>query len=173
MAKNKISMKYNLRQNNVKDSSANGKWYAFAVTDNTLTLRGLANHIAEHGSLYTIDVVLGVLTKLSSCIVELAQIGTRVKLDGLGTFYITLESEGADTPVGYNLAENLKGAHLRFLPDNAAENRLTSRVMTQRIGFRQNMIIDKDGKHKMVVDGELVDYNAKVAANGVPDDPQP
>ncbi len=173
MAKNKISMKYNLRQNNVKDSAANGKWYPFAVTDNTLNLRGLANHIAEHGSIYTIDVVLGVLTKLSACVVELAQIGTRVKLDGLGTFYITLESEGAETPVDYNLTEHLKGAHLRFLPDNAAENRLTSRVMTQRIGFRQNMIVDKDGKHKMVVDGELVDYNAKAPTNGGADDQQP
>ena len=51
MATNKIAMEYDLYQNNVKDSSANGKWYPRAVRNNTLDLDGLTDHIASHGSL--------------------------------------------------------------------------------------------------------------------------
>ena len=92
MASKKIGLKYDIYQNNVTDSTANGKWYARVVRDNTLDLDGLTRHIADHGSIYTPDVVLGVLTKFSSCMVELISQGVGVKIDGLGTFYPTLET---------------------------------------------------------------------------------
>ena len=62
MATSKIAIEYDLYQNNVKDAVTNGKWYPRAVVSQTLDLEGLADHISEHGSLFTEDVVLGVLT---------------------------------------------------------------------------------------------------------------
>ena len=37
-----------------------------------------------------------------------------MKLDGLGTFFPTMESKGAESPVGYNIRDYLKGVHIRF-----------------------------------------------------------
>ena len=158
MATRKIAMKYDLCQNNITDSTANGKWYPRAVRDNTLNLKGLANHIQGHGSVYTRDVVEGVILKFKDCIIELVSQGVGVKLDGLGTFYPTLEAEGADSPIGYNVLNCLKGVHIRFNPENAADERITSRAMTEKVALKQNMIYDRDGKPKMVKDEQLVDY---------------
>ena len=52
----------------------------------------LAQHIAEHGSIYTSDVVFGVLEKFRSCLVEMLLNSKKVKIDGLGTFYCTIEN---------------------------------------------------------------------------------
>ena len=151
-------MSYDLYQNNVTDSTANGKWFPRAVRTNTLDLDGLTDHIASHGSIYTPDVVQGVLKKFTSCMVELVSQGVGVKLSGLGTFYPTLEAEGADTPVDYNLSNCLKGVHLRFLPDDSERAALTSRQFMQKVSLKQRMIFDRNGVPKKVVDGQLVDY---------------
>ena len=62
---------YNLKQNKVKNSKIYGKWFAHGKTIETLNTRKLANHIAEHGSIYTPDVVFGVLEKFRSCLLEI------------------------------------------------------------------------------------------------------
>ena len=158
MATNKIPLDYDLYQNNVRDSVMNGKWYPRAVRNTTLDLDGLTDHIASHGSIYTPDVVQGVLKKFTSCMVELVSQGNGVKLNGLGTFYPTLEAEGAESPVDYNLAKCLKGVHLRFLPDDSDRAALTSRSFMKKVAMKLHMIFDKDGVPKKVVDGELVEY---------------
>ena len=136
MATKKIEMQYNLRQLNNEASGAHGKWYPKAVRRSTLSLRGLSDHIAGHGSIYTPDVVIGVLTKFTSCLIELVTEGTAVKLDGLGTFYPTLEASGADTPVGYSINEYLKGVHVRFYPEGADDDDITSREMKEKVILR-------------------------------------
>ena len=52
---------YLLKQNNIKNSKVKGKWFAHSKTVEVLNTRKMANHIAEHGSIYTPDVVFGVL----------------------------------------------------------------------------------------------------------------
>ncbi len=158
MAKEKISMAYDLKQNANENSTSYGLWYPRAVRRDTLSLRGLADHIADHGSIYTRDVVLGVLTKFTSCLTELVSQGTGVKLDGLGTFYPTLEASGAETPVGYDVNEYVKGVHIRFLPESADLDNITSREFAKKCILQQNMIFDKAGKPKKIINGELVDY---------------
>ena len=39
----------------------------------------------KHGSVYTEDVVIGVITKMKNCIQEMLADGHKVKLDGIGT----------------------------------------------------------------------------------------
>ena len=158
MANTKISMLYDLHQSNLETSPSYGKWYPRAVRRDTLSLRGLADHIADHGSIYTRDVVLGVLTKFTSCLTELVSQGTGVKLDGLGTFYPTLEAKGAESPVGYDVNAHVKGVHIRFLPESADLDNITSREFAKKCILQQNMIFDMAGKPKRIVNGELVDY---------------
>lgn len=158
MATRQIEMQYNLRQNNNDNSTAYGKWFPKAVRRSTLNLKGLAEHIQGHGSIYTTDVVTGVLTKFRDCLVELVTQGVGVKIDGIGTFYPTLEAKGADTPIKYNIKEQLEGIHLRFLPENSDNDKLTSRALIDKVVMKQNMIFDMNGVPKKIVDGQLVNY---------------
>ena len=166
MAKEKISMAYDLKQNCNENSPTYGLWYPRAVRRDTLSLRGLADHIADHGSIYTRDVVLGVLSKFTTCLVELVSQGTGVKLDGLGTFYPTLEASGSESAVGYDVNAHVRGVHIRFLPESANLDNITSRTFKQKCVLQQNMIFDMKGKPKRVINGELVDYGTDDDSNG-------
>ena len=69
---------YLLKQNNIKNSKVKGKWFAHGKTVEVLNTRKMANHIAEHGSIYTPDVVFGVLEKFRSCLLEMLLNSKRV-----------------------------------------------------------------------------------------------
>ena len=62
---------YEVKQNKNQFNTGYGKWYAKVKALETLNTRKLANHISEHGSIYTPDVVYGVLEKFRSCLVEM------------------------------------------------------------------------------------------------------
>ena len=104
------------------------------------------------------DVVQGVLTKFSTCLVELVTQGIGVKIDGLGTFYPTFEATGAENAVNYNINEHLQGVHIRFWPDNTKLDQITSRAFKDKVVLSQNMIFDMYGVPKKVEGGTLVDY---------------
>ena len=170
MATKKIEMQYNLKQLNNEHNNAHLLWFPKVVRRSTLSLRGLSDHISDHGSIYTRDVVQGVLTKFTTCLTELIAQGVAVKLDGLGTFYPTLEAKGAESPVGYNVMDYLKGVHIRFTPEGCEDDNITSRVMKQKVQMSQNMIFDKNGVPKKVVDGQLVDYGEDDGSDDNTDD---
>ena len=128
---------YLLKQNKNQSSRIFGKWFAHGKTIETLNTRKMANHIAEHGSIYTPDVVFGVLEKFRSCLIEMLLESKRVKIDGLGIFYTTLENEkgGAATKDEFNPTKNLKALHIRFLPDQEAETNISSREFIKKAEF--------------------------------------
>ena len=106
-------MKYNLKQLDNEHNNAHLLWFPKAVRTDTLNLRGLSDHISDHGSIYTRDVVQGVLTKFTMCMIELLKQGVAVKLDGLGTFHMELESKGAESVEAFTAATNIRGFKLR------------------------------------------------------------
>ena len=128
---------YLLKQNKVKNSKVNGKWFARQKTLETLNTRKLANHISEHGSIYTPDVVFGVLEKFRSCLIEMLLNSKRVKIDGLGIFFTTLENSegGAESKDKFLPQRNLKGLHIRFLPDSSTETDISSREFIKKAEF--------------------------------------
>ena len=128
---------YLLKQNNAKGSSVMGKWFARQKTVETLNTRKMANHIAEHGSIYTPDVVFGVLEKFRSCLLEMLLNSKRVKIDGLGIFFTTLENTegGAAKKEEFMPQRNLKGLHIRFLPDSTTETDISSREFIKKAEF--------------------------------------
>lgn len=128
---------YEVRQNQNELNAAYGKWYAHVKTLETLNTRKLANHISEHGSIYTPDVVYGVLEKFRTCLVEMLLNSKKVKIDGLGTFYCTIENQklGAAKKEDFNVGKHLKALHIRFLPEQAAEENISSREFLKKAEF--------------------------------------
>ena len=128
---------YEVKQNQNSYSAAFGKWYAQIKNLETLNTRKLANHISEHGSIYTPDVVYGVLEKFRSCLIEMLLNSKKVKIEGLGTFYCTLENQknGALKKEEFNVNKHLKALHIRFLPEQAAEENISSREFLKQAEF--------------------------------------
>ena len=128
---------YEVYQNQNEHSSAFGKWYGRVKYLESLNTRKLANHISEHGSIYTPDVVYGVLEKFRSCLLEMLLNSKKVKIEGLGTFYTTLECKkgGALTKEKFNINSNLDGLHIRFLPEQEQEQNISSRQFLKQAEF--------------------------------------
>ena len=130
---------YEVYKNDIKDSESVmfGKWYARLKSIETMTMPKLAKHISEHGSVYTEDVVEGVMKKFKSCLLEMLLESKKVKVSGLGTFYLTCECNkgGSDKEEDFNVKEHLKALHIRFLPDQTAEDNLSSREFIKKAEF--------------------------------------
>ena len=128
---------YEVKRNQNSYSQAYGKWYAQIKSLETLNTRKLANHISEHGSIYTPDVVYGVLEKFRSCLVEMLLESKKVKIEGLGTFYCTLENQknGAAKKEDFNVNKHLKALHIRFLPEQTTEENISSREFLKKAEF--------------------------------------
>ena len=130
---------YEVYQNDIKDSESVmfGKWYARLKSIETLSTERLAKHISEHGSVFTADVVEGVMKKVKTCLLEMLLESKKVKVAGLGTFYLTCECQkgGADKEEDFNVNQHLKALHIRFLPDQTEEDNLSSREFIKKAEF--------------------------------------
>ena len=112
-------------------------YYAKAVSLETLSLRDMAKHIASHGSPYTVDVVMGVLEAFRSCCIEQLLESKKVKVEGLGTFYVTIANkEGGEKDITkFNIATMATGLRLRFLPETTTEENLSSKEFLKKASF--------------------------------------
>ena len=130
---------YEVYKNDIKDSESvmYGKWYARLKSIETMNMTKLAKHISEHGSVFTEDVVEGVMKKFRACLLEMLLESKKVKVAGLGTFYLTCECQkgGADKEEDFNVNQHLKALHIRFLPDQAQEDNLSSREFIKKADF--------------------------------------
>ena len=139
---------YEIYQNQVEDHPSNGKYFARVKTIETLNTRKMANHIAEHGSIYTPDVIFGVLEKFRSCLIEQLLNSRKVKIDGLGIFYLTAECTkgGAESPEKFNVQKNIEALHIRFLPDTEQETNISSRQFLKKASFINKAALFKDAE---------------------------
>jgi predicted histone-like DNA-binding protein len=128
---------YEVYQNQNEHSTAYGKWYGRVKYLESMNTRKLATHISEHGSIYTPDVVYGVLEKFRSCLVEMLLNSKKVKIEGLGTFYTTLECKkgGALSKDKFSISSNIEGLHIRFLPEQTTEENISSRQFLKQAEF--------------------------------------
>ena len=160
MATNEIKMGINLRQNKNTKNSGYGKYYPEVDVQETLSLKGFAKHMSDHGCIYGRDLIEGVLKKITQCLPELVSQGVPVRLDPLGTFLPTcsVDKPLADIAAmeGADPNEVVKGVHIRFLPYGVEDDNITSRRFKEEycsLEFRN--IIDTqtvtiDGKTKKV-----------------------
>ena len=147
---------YEVKKNGNKYNAAYGKWYAQVKALETLNTRKLAKHIAEHGSVYTEDVVSGVLTKAEACIVEMLLESKKVKLEGLGTFYLMAENKkgGAVSIDKFNPKTSFKGLHIRFLPDQGDDAGLNSKDVLAKATFMWAEDLKRDAAEGRPADEE-------------------
>ena len=161
MATQKIAMGINLRQNKIIGSSAYGKYYPEVDTQKTLSLRGFAKHMTDHGSLYGRAIVEGVLLQITECLPELVAQGVPVQLGSLGTFYPTAEvakdAAVLDIPQmdGLNPNDIVKAIHIRFLPDATKLDNLCGPKFKDACTLELRNIVDTqkvtvNGKQKTV-----------------------
>ena len=160
MATHEIKLGINLRQNKNSKNAGYGKYYPEVDTQTTLSLKGFARHMSDHGCIYGLDLIEGVLKKITQCLPELISQGVPVRLDPLGTFLPTCS---VDKPLlnipameGADPNAVVKGVHIRFLRYGVGDENITSRRFKEEycsLEFRN--IIDTqevtvDGKKKKV-----------------------
>ena len=107
------------------------KTYGKIIYRGTLTLSDMAEHVMKHGSVYTEDVVIGVITKLKSCMQEMLADGYKVKLDGIGTLYPVCSSEGVADAKDYSASENVTRVGISFLADQSKKSLFKASAMRQ------------------------------------------
>ncbi len=140
MAVRKIAFPVVYQQNQNVQSEAYGKYYPKPYKPDTLSLRGLIERVAMDQSVYSRDIVEGVIQRLTKVMVELLQGGQPVKWDGLGTFTPTIESvkggaTEAQLKAGIDIREVVAGVHIRFIPENEKGEEITSRKFKDLVVF--------------------------------------
>jgi predicted histone-like DNA-binding protein len=96
------------------DPSAPRKFYAIAKSSGEVTLRELADQIAQISTVSSIDT-LAVLESLIEVMPAQLRDGKIVKLGDFGTFRLTLSSDGVETEEAFTKA-NIKKVKLNFRP---------------------------------------------------------
>ena len=140
MAVRKIAFPVVYQQNQNAQSEAYGKYYPKPYKPDTLSLRGLVERVAMDQSVYSRDIVEGVIQRLTKVMVELLQGGQPVKWDGLGTFTPTIESvkggaTEAQLKAGVDVRDVINGVHIRFIPENEKGEEITSRKFKDLVVF--------------------------------------
>ena len=165
MATEVISFPINLRKNENQFNHGYGKYYPEVDTKEPLNLKGFARHIADHGKLVDYPLAVLVIQNIVACLKELALQGQPVKLDGFGTFSPTVEADGkkvvdtVEKTLEAGLDTIIEGVHLRFLPENAKGEQLTSRELKKVCTFKAAYIIARKSK---TIDGKKVYYQEKI-----------
>ena len=104
-----MAIKYSLsKRKNPMNKEAAPKVYANAQASGNLSLDEVCEHIAQHGSIWTPDVVSGVVRKLVSCMEELLVAGNTISLGNLGSFSVGLKCKPSDSYEDFNAGTNIK-----------------------------------------------------------------
>ena len=153
-----MSLKINFYKNKVQGHKNQGKVYGRAESNKMIGITELAAHIAEHGTLYTKDVIQGVLSKIASCIKELTLSGTPVKIDDLCIFRASVTAKPADDVESFDLSRgeegNIKAVRLQCTPTGAcakanytASAQLGYSTLAQKVKTGEIVLSDKKGEY--------------------------
>jgi hypothetical protein len=161
----KIKVKF--YKNNNSKSKNYGKFFGHINPAETLNTRKLAEHIQGHGSIYTLDVIMGVLAAAERCIPELLLQGNKVKLDGLGTFYLTLMSSGETDVTKYG-TEQIKGLRIHFCGEQSAFSEWSGPAITRKAQFQLDNYVQVGAKMYRIdrANHQLVEVNAAQETGG-------
>ena len=140
-------------KNNNPQNKGYGKTYARLEPIETLTTDDLCRHIQKHGSIFTSDVVKGVTEKFVNCFNELLLEGYKIKLNGLGTFYLSISTEGEEDPEKFT-AKNVKAVRIKFLGDKSKMSEYTTQMLTAHASFRGLDVDDQSSGSQDDPDGE-------------------
>ena len=112
-----------------------GKTYGRLVHQDTMNTSDLCRHMMKHGTIFTSDVVKGVVEKFIQCFEELLMEGNKIKLDGLGTFYLSINTEGVIDEKDFT-ANNVKAIRVKFIGDQSKGSEYATKMLTNKARFR-------------------------------------
>ena len=93
-----MPLKYKLIQKrNPQDKDAPTKTYALAVHEDTFNLKQIAREVAGRSTTASAGDVFAVIIELIAVIKEHLERSDRVVIDGIGSFELSLKSEGAES----------------------------------------------------------------------------
>jgi len=149
----------NLRKNTNQNSTGFGKYYPVIDRQKTITTRGFAQHMIDHGSKYQLEDIYAVLRMFATCLPELLAQGIGIKFDGLGIFQPFPEAKKGVTKAEMaNLSPRdvVKAIHIRFLPDSTKLDDLSGPAFADRcsLELRNVVIVDtiKDSQTNKLVE---------------------
>ena len=116
-----IKLKF-LKRKNPRDLTAPEKYYAAAVTDGSTDLKELAEMVASQSTVSPADCY-AVLTALESNVIRELRQGRIVKLGELGSYRLSVASEGRDT-VDEVSTTMVKRTKILFRPGKGLRNML-------------------------------------------------
>jgi predicted histone-like DNA-binding protein len=105
-----------LQKKNPRDLTQS-KWYLVQENSGSLSLNDIARELADRSSLSQGDV-LNVLRNLVEVLPTYLKLGMTIRLEGFGSFHISVQSEGTDTAEELT-AHNVKKARIVFVPSIA------------------------------------------------------
>lgn len=125
-----------------KKQKLNGKWYPRSVTVGTLTTADVAEHLSRMSTVTRGDVY-AVLLGLGEVMGEMLAMGSSVKLDGLGTFYLVGRATGAgvDTPQEVS-PRQFRKLSVAFIPEYSRTS--SHAVVARTIVPRQVQWVSRD-----------------------------
>lgn len=119
-----------IEKGNPLDRTAPKKFYANAVKRGFMDTNGIAERITEGSSANKADTLL-VLHALSIQLRLLLSEGYSVKVEGLGTFRVTISGSGAETKEDF-APHLIKKHNIRFYPDVDLKDKI-SRTPMERL----------------------------------------
>ena len=97
------------------------KAYARSQVSDIWSLEQFAKHIADHYGVYSRGTVKGVISDMCECLVEQLLNGNKIQLGELGTFGVSIRSEGAESIEKFT-SKNIKAVNILFTPGEDFEN---------------------------------------------------
>ena len=146
-----------MQQDRNMSSKGYNHWYPRTNRSETLTLRGLIERVAFEQSVYSRDIIEGVISRLTKVMVEQLTSGQAVKWPSLGTFKVELEgvkggvNASAIKDGTANARDQIEGVHVRLIPEGAQGEDITS------VAFRDSCSFQLDGVKVFTVVGAGAD----------------
>ena len=111
-----MSIFYRLQKNNMKETKMFGKWYGKAVHTDVVNTAKLAATMQENCTVKQSDI-LAVLTELVATMKKELLDSKRVKINGLGSFKVSISSSGVNNPKDYSAKDCVKRFRVLFQPE--------------------------------------------------------
>ena len=115
-----MSLLYKLRKlkrtfSDGRQDPANGKWFAQTVHIGTVSLDEIATNVAYDCTITKADskaVIEALIHEMNNKLLN----SYSVKLDGLGTFKVTIMSKGSVEASEFSASKNITGWRVKFMP---------------------------------------------------------
>lgn len=96
------------------DKASEMKVYPYAQYNELMDINEFARHIQSHGSPYTRDIIIGVITAAVDCLREQLLAGKKVNFGELGAFYVSLRSDGVEDTESFDPNTHIKHVYVHW-----------------------------------------------------------